>query len=65
MEDHRLFLPAIFVTDVLARLTNGAVELLQLAEDFLRQLDIALMQQGETSAETLIGPPQSHQLRLL
>ena len=55
---------AIFMAAILAlllfptRFANGAVELLELAEDFLGKLDIALMQHREATADALVGAAQ-------
>ena len=59
------FRPAHLAQSFLPCLADEAVELLELAEDLLGKVDIALVQHGEAPADALIGAAQPYQLRLL
>src|SRR5262245_57824368 len=56
---------ARLVDGLLSRLANERVELLELAVNLLGELDIALMQHGETPAHVLVGAAEPDQLLLL
>ena len=56
------FRPAYLAQRFLPCLADEAVELLELAEDLLGKVDIALVQRGEAPADAVMGAAQPCQL---